>query len=293
MTALSGEYVYLNGEILPAGEAKVSVFDAGIAHAAGLFETLRAYNGRVMRGREHLRRMANSAAVLGMRIELDEEALSKGIGDLLAAMQLRDARIRLVATPGPLPGAVERAVAPQPTTLITAESVKSYPPELYASGMRVCICPYRQNPYDPLAGHKTLAYLSRLMALREAAERQCHESLWFTLEGRLAEGCICNVFLVHEGVVKTPRLDTPILPGTTRSAVLELCQSNGIEVSETVLDVHQLLAAEEIFLTGSVLEIMPVTAVEKHSVGSGEPGPRTRQIAGLYRELIRKECGIG
>lgn len=294
MTHDAVEYVYLNGEILPAGEAAVSAFDAGFAHAAGLFETLRAYNGRVMRGREHLRRLTNSAAVLGMQIALDEDALAKGINDLLVAMNLREARLRIVATPGPLPrGGQAAASVPRPTTFITAEPVRPYPPELYAGGMRVCICPCRQNPYDPLAGHKTLAYLPRLMALREAAGRQCHEALWFTTHDRLAEGCICNVFLVDDDGVKTPPLDTPILPGTTRGAVLELCRENGIAAGETPLDVHRLMAAKEIFLTGSVLEIMPVTSVEKHIVGAGVPGPTTRRIASLYRELVAKECGLG
>ncbi len=286
------EWVFLNGHVVPAVEATISIHDAGFTHAAGLFETLRAYRGRVMRFDDHVERLIKSAAILGMQIPVDKHLIQQGVSDVLQVNELPDARLRIVLTPGsiPRPGQPEENPMP-PTTLITADAVRPYPPELYKSGMRVCICPYKQNRLDPLAGHKTLAYLPRLLAMKDAADRRCNESLWFTTENRLAEGSVCNVFIVHEGTIFTPPLDTPVLPGTVRKAVLELAQANGIPMEERSIDIETLLAASEVFLTGSVLEIMPVTSIEKHQVGEGLPGKTTKRLAELYKELVSRECG--
>lgn len=294
------DFVFLNGKIVPAAEARVSVFDAGFTHAAGLFETLRAYGGKVMRLDAHLQRLIQSAATLELQmpaaIEADVPAgigdLRKGVYDVLEANGLRDARIRLLMTPGevPRPGQTSEHRAP-PTVLVTAAPVQPYPEQLYRSGMRVCICPYKQNRLDPLAGHKTLAYLPRLLAMKDAAERQCHESLWFTTENALAEGSICNVFIVLGGKVLTPPVDTPVLPGVVRASVIEVCRENGIACEEAAININMLMEAPEVFLTGTVLEVMPVTSIEKHMVGDGAVGEITQKIGTLYRTLVARECG--
>lgn len=286
------EHVYLNGKILPAGSAHVSVFDGGFTHAAGLWETMRAYNRRIMRFREHIERLNRSAGTLGLNVNLDADEIAAGIATLLEANELSEARVRVVATPGsiPRPGATEQ-IETQPTTLMTATPPSKYPPELYKSGFRVCISPYRQYRLDPIAGHKTLAYLPRLLSMNDAAERRCNESLWFNTENMLAEGAVCNVFIVKDGAIQTPTLDTPVLPGATRQAVLDIARENAIGCEETNIDIDTLLAADEVFLTGSVLEIMPVTAIEKHVVGKGEPGEVTKRFMKMYGELVERECG--
>jgi branched-subunit amino acid aminotransferase/4-amino-4-deoxychorismate lyase len=129
------------------------------------------------------------------------------------------------------------------------------------------------------------------MAMKDAAGRRCNEALWFTTENMLAEGSVCNVFVVKDGTILTPPVSTPILPGTVRKAVIELAAANQMPLEEKAIDINMLLAAHEVFLTGSVLEIMPVTAIEKHIVGAGEPGEVTKRMMGLYRELVQKECG--
>ncbi|HVP10820.1 MAG TPA: aminotransferase class IV [Phycisphaerae bacterium] len=284
--------VFFNGKILPAAEARVSAFDAGFTHAAGLFETLRVYNGRIMRFGDHAQRLLASAKALHMAVDVTAEYLEQGIREVLAANKLDEARVRLTVTPGPIPKPGDTGeVPPGVTTVITAEPVRMYPPELYKQGMRVCICPYRQNRLDPLAGHKTLAYLPRLLAMKDAAERKCNESLWFNTDNRLAEGSVCNVFTVQKGVVVTPPLDTPVLPGTVRKAVIEVAKAAGMSVEERSIDINELLGSEEVFLTGSVLEIMPVTAIERHEVGTGEVGAVTRRLRELYAELVGRECG--
>lgn len=294
------EHVFLNGQILPAPEARISVFDAGFTHAAGLFETMRAYNGRVLRAEAHLDRLLASATALGLHMPAAVEAqipssrdeFAKAIYAVLEANDLRDARVRLTVTPGdiPRPG-VSLDHRPPPTVLVTAGPVQPYPPQLYRTGMRVSICPYKQNRHDPLAGHKTLAYLPRLLAMKDAADRQCNESLWFNTENRLAEGSICNVFIVKEGALMTPKRDTPVLPGIVRAAVMELAGANGISCEEVDIDIETLLSAQEVFLTGSVLEVMPVTSIEKHMVGDGAVGEMTQRVSDLYRKLVAAECG--
>lgn len=276
---------------MPAGAASISVFDAGFAHAAGLFETMRVYNGRVFRLREHIARLNNSAATLEINVSVDADQIESAIEQLLEKNALTEARVRVVATPGDVPRADARETPTAPTTLITATPAGKYPPDLYRTGFRVCISPYRQTRQDPLAGHKTLAYFPRLLSMKDAVERRCNESLWFTTDNRLAEGAICNVFIVKDGAILTPRVDTPVLPGATRQAVLELASAHGLVREERDIDIDMLLAADEVFLTGSVLEIMPVTAIEKHEVARGVPGDITKRLTGLYAELITEECG--
>jgi branched-chain amino acid aminotransferase len=287
-----GERVFLNGKIIDAAEARVSIFDAGLVHAVGLFETMRAYGGRIMRMSAHLDRLAKSAAALEMQVQVDHARIESGIGELLAANDLTDARLRLTMTPGELPREQSEGNGHSGATLIiTAGPVKAYPAELYQHGMRVCVCPYKQSRFDPLAGHKTLSYFPRLLAMKYAAQQKCNEALWFNTDNQLAEGSVCNVFLVRGGTVMTPPLDTPALAGTVRDAVLEVGRKAGMSVEERVIDIEMLLSAEEVFLTGSVLEVMPVTGIEKHQVGTGAPGDVTQMVSTLYRKLVDEECG--
>ena len=285
-------HVYLNGQVIPEDDARISVFDAGFAHAAGLFETMRAYRGVVMRLDQHIGRLLHSAAALELHIPVESGALAEAVMEALRANDLRDARLRLLVTPGEVPRAGQPGDRPsQPTVLVTASAVRPHPREEYKAGWRVCISPYKTNRMDPLAGHKTLAYLPRLMAMREAAGRRCNESLWFTTENQLAEGSVSNVFIVMNGTVLTPPTSTPVLPGTVRGAVMELAEANGIPCEEKEIDINLLLAAQELFLTGSVLEVMPVTSIEKHVVGDGAPGVVTKRMMDLYQTLVQKECG--
>jgi D-amino acid aminotransferase len=285
------EWVYLNDGLVPADEARISVFDAGLTHAAGLFETMRVYRGKAFRLGDHLDRMAKSAAVLEMQLSIDRARIEGAVSDLLLANGLQEARLRLTVTAGNIPRPGMPADGPQsPTVVLTATPPLTHPPDLYKHGMRVCICPYRVNRADPLAGHKTLAYLPRLLAMKDAAGKKCHEALWFNTDNQLAEASVCNVFIVHDGKLMTPPVDTPILPGILRKAVLEMVSGEGVAVEERAIDIETLLAAKEVFLTGSITEIMPVTAIEKHQVGEGAPGEVTGRLRAALARLVEKEC---
>lgn len=277
-------HVFLNDGLVDASTAQLSIFNPALSHGVGLFETVRAYGGRIFRLEAHLERMRASAVKLDMPVAAVIERVPAAIDALLAAEGLTDARVRFTVTP---PGS--HAGLEQPTLLVTAGPVGGYPPELYARGMTVCVLTeWRQSRFDPLAGHKTICYLPKLLGLREAQARQCGEALWFTPENLLAEGCISSVFVVKAGSVRTPPLDTPILPGVTRAAVLELALQLGIEATEQACTIDDLLDADEIFLTNAVMEVMPVTRVERRPIGGEKPGQITLRLADAFRALTRQ-----
>jgi len=281
---MARSFVHLNGALVPADEATISVSDLGLLHGASAFTTMLAHNGKVFRLERHIARLLATVALLDLRTDATEETLRQGCRELLESNGLSEARMRITLTPGGVH-------AEKPTTLITAESLPEYPRDWYDRGIDVVVTALKQQTGDPTYGYKTGCYLPRVLARREAAAKGAEEALWFTTDNRLAEACFCNVFLVLEGKVHTPPRDTPVLPGVVREAVIELCGSLGIECdAETPLTVHEMLAAEEIFLTSSCSGIRPVIRVERHDVGEGKPGPVTRKIISAYQELLDREC---
>ncbi|MBI4716204.1 MAG: aminotransferase class IV family protein [Planctomycetes bacterium] len=283
--------VWLNGEFVAAETARIGVFDGGWLHGAGLFETMRAENGRVFRLESHLQRLQASAARLLRPIAREELPSRVDFLDLLERNGLRDARVRLTVSAGDLLAATGDE-PPPPSVCVSVADLSPFPASAYSQGVRVKLCDFRQSPTDPVAGHKTTAYHARLLALREAQRAQCMESLWFTTQNHLAEGCISNVFLVGGGMLKTPAKHTPVLPGIVREAVLSLASELGIEAREALLSIDDLLGAEEVFLTNSMMQVLPVSAVERHGIGGGGVGPLTRRLSQAFVELVRKECGL-
>ncbi len=281
------DFVYLNDGLVEASEARVSVFDAGLQHGVGLFETMRSYGGKVFRLEDHIERLYRSATALNLTISQTREKMTAGVGDVLEANGLQDARLRLTMTSGNIKN-IDIDNLPTSTLLIAATELRAYPEELYRHGMRTIITGYKQNPEDPTTGHKTTNFFSRLMALQQAQGMKTGEAIWFTTVNQLAEGSISNIFLVHKGKLLTPSLDTPVLPGVTRKAVLELAGENGIECEEKLLAVKDLLEAEEVFLTNSIMELMPVQSVEAHKVGDEKPGPVYQKLHELYRQAVNE-----
>jgi branched-chain amino acid aminotransferase len=275
------EKIYLNGHLVSGGEAKVPVSNPSFLHGVGLFETLRAYDGKPFRLFEHVERLRRSAERFNMPVGGAIEQIPAAVNEVLRANHLTGARIRITVTP---PGSTEEQ--DHVTLLVRAEATTGYPPELYDRGMTVCVQhEFRQSPHDPLAGHKTTSYFPRLLALRDAQDKQCGEALWFTPDNLLAEGCMTNVFLVREGELLTPPLDTPVLPGVTRATVIELAKQSKISFEQRACTIDDLLKADEIFLTNAIMEVMPVTRIERHAVGGEKIGPLTRTLQEAYKTL--------
>ncbi|MHC4759251.1 MAG: aminotransferase class IV [Planctomycetota bacterium] len=278
----------MNEKLVDKDKALVSVSDSGFLYGAGLFETMRSYNGMVFLLGDHLDRLFLSAGVLGIETKYDKNFIADAVYKLLEANELTDARLRLTLTGGPLS---QNENERESTLLITATQLQPYPQQYYQNGVLVVLCPYRQNTTDPAYGHKTTSYFSRMLALRLAHQKRAAEALWFTETGYLAEGCISNIFLVKDSTLFTPRTGTPILPGIARKTLLKISAEKSFKLQEKNLSIDDLLEADEIFLTNTIMQVLPVTAVEKHTVGDGKLGEVTKKLMKYYDELVKKECG--
>ncbi|MHC4721221.1 MAG: aminotransferase class IV [Planctomycetota bacterium] len=281
------EKVFLNDKLVDADKASISAADSGFLYGAGLFETMRSHKGVVFCLKDHLDRLFFSAASLSIEHSYDRKYIADAIYKLLKANKLADARLRLTLTSGPMAEEEEERRA---TLLITAAKFKPYPPEYYRHGVLVVLCPFRQNTAEPIYGHKTTNYFSRMIALNLARCKRAAESLWFTIDNRLAEGCISNVFLVKDSALYTPPIRTPVLAGVARKTVCEIAVKNSIKLVEKDLYISDVLDADEMFLTNVIMQVMPISRVEKHRVGDGQVGPMTRNLTKRFDDFLKSEC---
>jgi branched-chain amino acid aminotransferase len=279
------EKVFLNGQIVDAAKAQVAITDSSYLYGIGLFETMRAANGTVFRLADHLARLNSSAETLAIANSYSDEQIAQAVDEVLTANKLSDSRLRLQISNGPI-GADGTAAT---NLLVTATEFTPYPAEYYKKGVRVALTDFRQSSKDPFCGHKTTCYGPRLTALKNAHEKLATESLWFTTENFLAEGSVSNIFLVKDGALYTPPVQTPVLPGIARKTVIEIAEAENIPCNEQPLLVGDLLAADEVFLTNVIMEVLPVTSVEAHTVAEGKPGKITKIIADKYNERLKKE----
>jgi len=291
--------VWLNGKFVQRDAAMVSAFDAGMQHGIGLFETCLARNETVFRAQTHTRRLVASAQELLLSNTLRAEPLAEAMQNAVEHNELDEARVRLTVTGGDLSlTAARRQHRVDPTILIDLQPPTVYPDAFFEDGVMVTIAEGRLNPTSPMAGHKTLNYWPRIHTLQHAAAAKAGEALWFTVTNHLACGCVSNVFVVLDGVLALPfaRGEEPVdsvgptvLPGTTRAAILELCEGLGIEIRRCTLDSKQLLSADEVFLTNSSWGVLPVVAVEKKKIGSGAVGEMTARLREAWLDLVERE----
>jgi branched-chain amino acid aminotransferase len=280
-------WAWLNGTLLPAEEARVSVFDSGFMQGIGLFETMRAYNGQVFRLEAHLQRLARSAAALGWTVPPDIDDLADGVRQVLLATGMPDARVRLTVTTGSLHA--QAGDTPGLTCVATGSAGEKYPDEYYTRGVTVVLSGACQSRGDPTAGHKTTSYFARLASLRAAHEQGAFEALWLNPEDKLAEAALSSVFAVLDGKLYVPPLETPVLPGITRAALLELAAALGIAAVEQPVDIEDVRAADELLLASSMTEVVPIVRIGREPVGNEKPGDVTRALAVAYTRLVDEE----
>jgi branched-subunit amino acid aminotransferase/4-amino-4-deoxychorismate lyase len=283
------EWVCLNGVLMPAEQGYISVFDSAFMQGIGLFETLRSYRGHAFRLQQHIDRLICSARALGWQTLPDPEALGDSVQRVIDAVESDEARVRLTVSTGSLRAAAGDG-PPELTVVASASPGGKYPAELYRKGVTVIVSRWRQSRFDPTVGHKTTSYFPRLASLREAHARSAFEALWLTPEGKVAEGAISSVFAVVNGELLTPPLDTPVLPGIARATVMELAAELRIAVREEVLTLEDLLEADEMFLTNSMIELMPVVRIERTAIGTEKPGELTLRLAEAYTRRVQREC---
>ncbi len=292
-------FVWINGQFVPEDEASISLRDTGLLHAAGLFTTFRAHNGKIFRLKDHLARLRRSCEALFIPLIYKDDVLTAAASEILSRNNLTDARMRLTVTRGSSQQDPLHGLRLSPTTFLTATSFETYPDEYYEKGMTVIVLDDQKlNPYDIQAGHKTLNYFSRLSALRDATGRGAGEALWFDVHNYLQSGSISNIFIVKDGTLLTPPTRADLLDpviaekipyaksatllGITRQVVFELAAGEKMPVERAAITINQLLDADEAFLTNSIMGIMPISRIERSPIGQDKPGPITRRLSELY-----------
>ncbi len=282
------EIIYLNGDLIPRSQAKISPFDHGFLYGYGLFETMRSYSGSIFRLDRHLARLHETAKSLRIADKLTAFDLKKACHDLIEANNLSNARIRLTVTAG------EGDMVPNPDTCqgitVFIAALKLVPPtaESYQRGYSAILSSYRRNSQSPLSRLKSTSYLENFLARQEARAAGVNEVVLLNEKGFVAEGSSTNIFLVSEDMLITPSIESGVLPGITREVVLELAQTIGITSQVGQVELSELFNANEAFLTSSTIEIMPLTRLDNKSIGSGK-GPVTQQLMSSYQELVADE----
>jgi branched-chain amino acid aminotransferase len=272
--------IWFGEEIVPAGEARVSVFDHALLYGDGIFEGIRIYNGKIFKEQEHLKRFFESAKAIRLELPMTAGEISDAMYATMAANGLRgDGYIRLVATRGIGLLGISVAHTACPTIIVIADKIALYPPEVYERGLRCIVSSITRNQNNSTSPRvKSLNYLNNVMAKLEARDAGADEAIMLTAAGTIAECTGDNFFMVRDGALYTPPASEGILEGVTRGLVMELAKRRGIPVYEKVLIRHDLVVADECFATGTAAEIVPIVEVNKRLVGDGKPGPITKQL---------------
>jgi branched-chain amino acid aminotransferase len=278
--------IFIDGKFYNERDAKISVFDHGFLYGDGVFEGIRAYNGRVFKLKEHIDRLFYSAKAILLDIPLSREELCRAVLEACRANKIRDGYIRLVVTRGVGTLGLNPKSCKMPSTVIIAGKIQVYPPEVYARGIDIVTVPTIRNLHSALnPAIKSLNYLNNILAKIEANNAGCENGLLLNAEGFVSECTVDNVFIIKSGEVFTPPLSAGALYGITRQTVMQLALQIGLKVSEPNLTRYDLYNADECFLTGTGAEIMPVIKIDGRVIGTGKPGLLTRKLVQEYRAL--------
>lgn len=280
--------VYIDGKSYDEGNSKISVFDHGLLYGDGIFEGIRAYNGRVFKLKEHIDRLFHSAQAILLKLPLTHAELIAAVVEAFRRNNVRDGYIRLVVTRGVGTLGLNPNRCKHPSVIIIAGKIQLYPPDLYRKGMEIVTVPTARNLHSALnPAIKSLNYLNNILAKIEANNAGCEEAVMLNAEGFVAECTGDNLFIVKEGQLMTPPLSAGALYGITRKVVMEIAAESGLKVSEPNLTRYDLFNAEECFLTGTAAELMPVVKIDGRLIGSGEPGPVTERLVAQYHALTK------
>jgi len=289
------EKVFINGDLVPAGEARIPVLDRAVLYGDGLFETVRAYRGHPFRLERHLERLEEGCRLLRFEPPRSGEEIKDAVMSLLEENGLEgpgDAYVRITVTGGPSAGP-NGLLRSGPTGLfMIAQPYDGYPEGMYREGVSLVISGIRRNSSSPLSSLKSSNYLDSLIARQEALDQGADDAVMLTTAGNLAEATSSNLFMVREGNVFTPDIGCGFLPGVTREAIIELCGELGITCTPVMAGTDVLLSADEAFITNSLMEVMPVKRIARKQVGKACPGRLTARLAKAYRELVARELGF-
>lgn len=278
--------IYLNGELFPEEKAKVSVFDHGYLYGDGIFEGIRAYNSRVFRLKEHIKRLYASAKTIMLNIPLSKEEMKEAILETIRANDLEDAYIRVVISRGIGDLGLDPRKCDEPTIVIIASDIELYPEKLYEKGLKVKTVPTRRNGPEMVNPRiKSLNYLNNIMARIEANLMEAPEAIMLNEQGFVAECTGDNIFILEGNSLITPPRYAGILKGIKRGVAMEIARDLDLEVKEEQFTRYDLFNADECFLTGTAAEVIPVVEVDGRTIGDGTPGSCTKKIISKFREI--------
>jgi branched-chain amino acid aminotransferase len=287
MVSVMSMKIYIDGSYFAENEAKISVFDHGLLYGDGIFEGIRAYNGRVFKLKEHIDRLFYSAKALLLTIPISHADIMQAVVETCRQNQIKNGYIRLLVTRGVGTLGLNPNTCKRPSVIIIAATIQLYPPEYYDRGLEIITVPTVRNLHSALnPAVKSLNYLNNILAKIEANNGGCEEAIMLNAEGFVAECTGDNIFIIKGSQLLTPPLSAGALYGITRGVVLELAREAGIQASEPNLTRYDIFNADECFLTGTGAEIVPVVKVDGRIIGNGKPGPNTLELIRAYKALV-------
>lgn len=280
--------IYLNGKLVAPRDAKVSVFDHGLLYGDGVFEGIRAYNGRVFMLDEHIDRLYRSARAIALTIPMKQAAMAAAVVKTCAANKIKDGYIRLVVTRGEGELGLNPYLCSKPGVVIIASAIQLYPVKLYETGLSIVTAGTIRNHVETVNPRiKSLNYLNNVLAKIEAINAGVMECVMLNPQGYVAEASGDNIFVIRGDQLITPPSWCGALEGITRAVVMRLAPEHGLQVKEDVLTRYDLYTADEMFLTGTAAEVISVVNMDRRPIGFGTPGPRTRALAAAFSRLAR------
>ncbi|MFB3162066.1 branched-chain amino acid aminotransferase [Bacillus niacini] len=284
---MGSQWIFLGGEFVKKEDAVVSVFDHGFLYGDGVFEGIRVYSGNVFRLDAHLKRLFESAQSIMLKIPYTQEEMTQLIVDTIRKNELDSAYIRVVVSRGKGNLGLDPSSCPMPNVIIIAEQLALYPKEFYEQGIKIASVPSRRNRPDVLSPQvKSLNYLNNILVKLEANQAGVQEALMLNDQGYVTEGSADNIFIVKNGVIYTPPVYLGALEGITRNAIIDVARAKGYEVKESPFTRHDVYVADEVFLTGTAVEVIAVIAVDGREISGGKPGNVTNDLLEEFRKIV-------
>ncbi|MDA0806714.1 MAG: branched-chain-amino-acid transaminase [Planctomycetota bacterium] len=280
--------VYITGKLVSKDEATINVYDHGLLYGDGVFEGIRVYGGKVFLHEEHIARLYESAQAIRLPIPMSTSEMIDAVNLTVKENGIVDGYVRLIVTRGSGSLGLDIRKTANPQVIIIADTITLYPEEIYRNGMKlITASTIRNHPGALSARIKSLNYLNNILAKIEGTDAGSPEALMLNHKGEVAECSGDNIFIVKDGVLKTPGPDAGILEGLTRNAVMRIARESGYEVRECVLLRHDIYIADECFLTGSAAEVVPVVSLDGRDIGEGTPGPITLELLEKFQAFAR------
>ncbi|OGX28599.1 MAG: branched-chain-amino-acid transaminase [Omnitrophica WOR_2 bacterium RIFCSPHIGHO2_01_FULL_49_10] len=283
-----GLKIYIDGKFYQKEDAKVSVFDHGLLYGDGVFEGIRTYDGLIFKLKEHIDRLYQSAHAIMLDIPISKDEMVGAIKKTLRENDMKDAYIRLLVTRGIGDLGLDPRKCGRPTVVIITDKIKLYPQELYGKGLEIVTISTQRNIHQAVNPQiKSLNYLNNILAKVEAINAGVEEAVMLNSEGYVAECTGDNIFIVKDGSLLTPPIHSGVLRGITRGAVIDIACLKEIPVHEEVLTRYDLFNSDEMFLTGTAAEIIPVVRMDRRKIGDGKPGKMTLKLIGEFNKLTK------